>query len=203
MIAIAPLLARLGPLAGRLLMPSLCLAIVAAAAWTVHFDGRKDCESTTQIQQQQDQIEHLQWLGEVADFNAQLAGDYILRRGQAALVYRTLYQEVPHVVTVYKPGPDAPVQPLPACVFTRGFVGVWNRALQADLATTEASPGAAQATTGPSAAEGEDSAALFDAGITQEEILENHLANSEVSTAMRLQCERLIEFHTRGPEAPR
>lgn len=182
----------------------LCLVgALIAAGWFLWRAGGDNCKAATQIEQQQGQIEHLEWLGEYADFNAQLAGDYILRRGQAELVYRTLYSEVPRVVTHYIPAPGAALQPLPACVFTHGFVGVWNRALEAGRDVPSAKPGVAEATARPGTTASEDSAALYDAGITQKEVLENHLANSEVSTAMRLQCERLIEFHTRGPEAPR
>lgn len=183
------------------LVALLCLAgALTAAGWSLWRAGGNTCEAATQIEQQQGQIDHLRWLGQYADFQAQLAGDYILRRGQAEQVYRTLYSEVPRVVTHYIPVPGAPIQPVPACVFTHGFVGVWNRALTADRDVPTAESGAAQAAAAQRAVEAE---ALHDAGIRQADVLDNHIANSQVSTAVRLQCEQLIEFHTRGPEAPR
>lgn len=85
------------------------------------------------------QMANLQWLLSGAERNAQLAGDYYLRRAETSVRYDTLIRRIHDVTTVYREAAAAPAQPLPVCMFTRGFVRVWDSA----SAGADAVPGTA------------------------------------------------------------
>lgn len=101
-----------------------------------------------------------------------------------------LSRKVSHVTTVYRPAPDAAPQPLPACVFTTGFVREWNTALGLPEAgaTTE---GANQQANEAQGADGLDPSA-----VTQADILNNHIDNAFRCRAIENQLTALIDWHT-------
>ncbi|WP_028008653.1 hypothetical protein [Solimonas flava] len=118
-----------------------------------------------------------------------IVGDYVLRRGQGEIVYRTLKQEVPRVVTVYRTAPGAAPQPLPQCLFTRGFLRVWDAALMPRPA--DGAGGADQAAEHTDPTDGDD---LIAEGLDQQTVLVNHVENAELTHNDRLQCAAAIEF---------
>lgn len=131
----------------------------------------------------------LQALVGLMDINARAAGDYVLRRASSQARIESLRPEVPRVTSSYKPTPTEPAQPLPRCVFTRGFVRVWDAALQSSTAAPAAAgPAAAQTVAAAGAA---DPADLLDAGIDQADVLDNHVDNAAVAAEVRDQCEAL------------
>jgi hypothetical protein len=135
----------------------------------------------------QAQIAHLQQLQALQAKGEALQAKFDTARAQTVVEYRTITKEVPHVTTVYRPAPGAALQPLPAAVFTRGFVRVWNSAL--DPGVPAPAGGAAPA---PGAADPADDLA---SGLQQQQLLENHVDNAAGCTAVRQQLNALIDWH--------
>lgn len=76
-----------------------------------------------------------------------------------------LKRRIARVTSQYRPAPDAPLQPAPQCVFTRGFVGVYNSAIgAAPVSATDPAAGAADAA---------DPAEALDSGVQQADVLEH------------------------------
>lgn len=100
-----------------------------------------------------------------------------------------LARKVPHVTTVYRPAPDAAPQPLPACVFTAGFVRDWNSALGLPEAGGTAENADQQAS------ETESSDGLDASAVTQADILSNHIDNAIRCRAIENQLTGLIDWH--------
>lgn len=191
----------LSKIAARMAGPALTVLAVAAVAfalgWVIWQDGYAARDQEARTEQLELRIDRLQYLADMATFNASLAGEYVLRRGQGEVIYRTIRQEIPRVVTVYKTAPGAPALPLPSCVFTTGFVSLWNHALSGTGPAGAATSGTAGTA---SAADPAADEALLDSGLDQGEILENHVANSEVNAEVRRRCELLQDFHNKAPQ---
>lgn len=101
--------------------------------------------------------------------------------------------EIHRVTTLYRRALDAPPEPLPAAVFTTGFVRVWNEGLN------PAAMRAGQPTSGAAAPAGRSGAADdLDSGVTPADLLTNHVRNSEKHKACRAQLTSLIEYYTYG-----
>lgn len=107
-----------------------------------------------------------------------------------------LSKEIANVTTNYRRALDAQLEPLPAAVFTNGFVRVWNSALGITSATTM------QASTGTSGiaapAGGTGTTDSLDSGLTQAALLFNHTRNGERAAACRAQLNHLIDWNTHG-----
>jgi hypothetical protein len=180
------LVPRIGkPLALAILIITPTLLIFGSLAG-MYYAGWNARDRIVEIEAKEAQLVDLRVLLADADYNARLVGDYVLRRAETTVEYRTIRERIPHVTThfISAPGPpDAPpvLEPLPRCVFTDGFVSVWNDALLDD------SGRAAAAAAGAEAAE-----SLLDSGVTQQQILTNHVDNAEIDTAVRQQCTALI-----------
>lgn len=186
--------------AGKLAGPPLVVIAIAAVlfglGWLIWQDGYDARDQEARTEQLELRIDRLQYLADMATFSANLSGEYVLRRGQAEVIYRTIRQEIPRVVTVFKTAPGAPAQPLPRCVFTTGFVSLWNHALSGTEPANAAAAGAAGAVAATDSAGDE---ALLDSGLDQRAILDNHVANGEVSAEVRRRCELLQDFYNRAP----
>ncbi|WP_052190896.1 hypothetical protein [Chitinibacter sp. ZOR0017] len=104
-----------------------------------------------------------------------------------------LARKVPHVTTVYRSAPDAAPQPLPACVFTTGFVREWNSALGLPEAGSTAE-GADQQTSKTESTDGLDAST-----VTQADILSNHIDNAIRCRAIENQLTGLIDWHRSQP----
>ena len=111
-------------------------------------------------------------------------------RAKKRVEYRIVREEVPSVTTVYVPEPDADPVPLPGCTFTRGFVRVWNDAL--DLSLPDA---AGRAPSRPTLTDPAGFADLEPSELGQTDILTNHVDNAEVCGGVRLQLDGLIRWH--------
>jgi hypothetical protein len=178
----------------------ICIALflfVAPSCTAYHF-GKSQAKSACSLEEASEQVERLRTALVRADYNAQVAGDYVLRRASTTLVYRTIREEVPRVVTRYVRVPGAAPEPVPPCVFTHGFVRLWNEALQGHARPSpgdaaRAAPAVPRAGA-PQAAEAD----LYDSGLSQADVLDNMLANAEVARAVRDQCEAIKAF-AEGP----
>lgn len=95
--------------------------------------------------------------------------------------------EIARVNDLYRQALDAAPEPLPACVFTRGFVRLWNEAIGAAV------PAAGD--TGRAAQAGADARALdqLDAGITRDDILAHHIRYAEQCRGTAAQLDALID----------
>ncbi|WP_273454978.1 hypothetical protein [Nevskia ramosa] len=125
------------------------LAIVLAALlpfWLTWRAGFNTSERAHAMQAAVATAADLTWLVDRHERNAQLAGDYVLRRAATSVRYQEIVRRIPHVVVAYREVPGAPLQPLPRCVFTGGFVRLWNDALAGGEAMPAGPGGAADAT---------------------------------------------------------
>lgn len=139
------------------------------------------------------ELQQLSSLLMVSDLNARLAGDYILRRGKTELLVRTIREEVPRVVTRYIRVPGAAPEPIPDCVFTRGYVRVWNQAVQVSAGQAAGAAAGVHAAV-PGAGAAQAPAELERAAIEPGDLLDNHIANAEVSSVVRESCEGLQQW---------
>lgn len=96
--------------------------------------------------------------------------------------------EIARVNDLYQAALDAPPEPLPACVFTRGFVRVWNEATGAAVPAAE-HPGGAAAT--PPDARAAD---RLDAGINRADLLRHHVRYAEQCKGIADQLNALIDI---------
>lgn len=101
--------------------------------------------------------------------------------------------EIARVNDLYRKARDAAPEPLPACVFTTGFVRVWNEA----NGIAHAAVPAERATSGAAAPPGRAGAPDdLDAGIGRTDVLTNHIRNAEQCAVVREQLNRLIDWNT-------
>lgn len=119
--------------------------------------------------------------------NDQLAADLASQRREYRQTTDRLSGEIARVNDLYRKALDAEPEPLPACVFTRGFVRVW------DEATGAAMPSAADP--GGAAAQGADTSAAeqLDSGISQRVLLTHHVRYAEQCRSTAAQLDALIE----------
>ena len=120
----------------------------------------------------------------------------LLRQDTRAIQARnqSLEKEIDHVTQHYKPSPGADLEPLPACVFTRGFVGLYNDAISYPGLPANSTAGAAAGAVG----EAEPAAAaeypLTPANIGQADIL-SHINNYGTRClSIEAQLVRLIDL---------
>lgn len=107
-----------------------------------------------------------------------------------------LQGEIARVTTLYRRSLKSEPEALPAGVFTTGFVRVWNEALNPSPTRVPApsqSPSRAADPLGSTRA-----ADQLDSGVTQADILKNHVRNSEGYGSCRAQLKSLIEWYTNG-----
>lgn len=128
LIVINWLVGRVGRLWADLIIALMVAAIVLAPFVMTYRSGSSNCEHRHETADLKASLAVLQTLATLNARGAGIAGDYVLRRDASEIVYRRLLHEVPHVVTVYRPRPRDDAVPLPNCVFTRGFIGLWNDA---------------------------------------------------------------------------
>jgi hypothetical protein len=108
-----------------------------------------------------------------------------------------LNEEIARVTTLYRRNLESPPEPLPAGVFTVGFVRVWNSANGINTSmhaqqTQQAPSGAATAPDGTGAADS------LDSGVTQPLVLANQIRNGELHSSCRAQLNRLIDWTLNG-----
>ncbi|WP_404991344.1 hypothetical protein [Cupriavidus pauculus] len=104
-----------------------------------------------------------------------------------------LQSKVDHVSTVYRPAPGAPTQPLPQCVFTRGWLRSYNAAIGVDVSIAGEGTGpSAQAADAGGTVAGEDD--LLPAGIDQRDILSHHIDYAARARKLEEALNRLIDY---------
>lgn len=95
--------------------------------------------------------------------------------------------EIARVNDLYRKARDAAPEPLPACVFTRGFVRVWNEAIGAAVpAADDPERTAAQVAEAITADQ-------FDAGIGRADLLAHHNSYAEQCRNTAAQLDQLID----------
>lgn len=175
----------LGRIGGKLLELIVAIALLIVLVGGPYLLGMRHQSQIDQTVQAKAQTAAAHKLLAAQAKGQKLAAKLATTQAKTRVVYRTITKEVPHVVTVYREKPGAPLQPLPRFVFTVGAVRVWDRALDPEL---PAAAGVAVDT-----ATGTDPA--LDSGINQQQLLQNHVDNAEACTETRQQLKALIAWH--------
>lgn len=104
--------------------------------------------------------------------------------------------EIARVTTLYRRALDAQPEPLPAAVFTAGFVRVWNTAngISTAMPTPNSSSGIAAPSSGAGAADD------LDSGVGQAQVLTNQVRNAELHSTCRAQLNNLIDWTNNGSD---
>ena len=190
----------LGPRRAQALEYLLAMLVVIVVASAGYLHGWQVRDKQARLDVATSAVANLQQLLTLNDYSSRVAGDYVLRRGAADIRFIALRSEVPHVVSFFVPLPGAAQEPLPRCVFTAGFERVWNAALEAD-ADLPAADDRFGAPAGSAAAQTAE-ADLYDSGLSQADILGNHVDNAAIDALVRLQCSGLLKVarHIAHPE---
>ena len=105
--------------------------------------------------------------------------------------------EIARVTTLYRRTLESAPEPLPAGVFTVGFVRVWNNAN--GIGSAVPARQARQTTSGISTSPvGAGAADSLDSGVTQPLVLANQIRNGELHSSCRVQLNRLIDWTLNG-----
>lgn len=105
--------------------------------------------------------------------------------------------EIARVTTLYRRTLESAPEPLPAGVFTVGFVRVWNNAN--GIGTAVPAQQARQTTSGiATPSDGTGAADSLDSGVTQPLVLANQIRNGELHSSCRAQLNRLIDWTLNG-----
>lgn len=128
---------------------------------------------------------------------AQLRGDALAiqlanTRNDLDELNRQLSRNVSRVTTIYRPAPNAAPQPLPACLFTTGFVRNWNAAL--GIPTGHEAAQTTSDFTDPASQSGATDG-LDVSNINQADILTNHIDNATRCQTIESQLNALIDWH--------
>lgn len=177
-------------------------AMHRSAVQNSYFAGYAKAQSDTSdtwakallVQQQQLQDEFTRQL------NTANAANAAIRAEKAELVERAnaLREEIDYVTTHYRAGSTAAPTPLPACIFTTGFVGVYNSAIGAKpditgtmpaVGTTQRTAAAASTTTAISTPD-----ALQPSGVRQADILQHLTGYGARCLAIEAQLNGLIDY---------
>ncbi|PHV02803.1 hypothetical protein [Iodobacter sp. BJB302] len=124
-------------------------------------------------------------------FGEKLATELDQTRAQLSEARVQLSRSVSRVTTIYKASPSAAPVPLPAAVFTTGFVRLWNSALGVPAASDQQTT--ASLTDAASACDSAD--CLLASGVTQPDILTNHIDNALRCSTIEAQLNQLINWH--------
>lgn len=120
----------------------------------------------------------------------QLGFQLLQERAQHAEDADQLKRRIARVTSQYRPAPGAPLQPAPQCVFTHGFVGVYNGAIgAAPVPAADSSAGAAAAV---------DTAEALDSGVQQADILDHITNYGQRCRDIESQLNRLLDWHQGG-----
>ncbi|SFQ25268.1 hypothetical protein [Ectopseudomonas toyotomiensis] len=123
--------------------------------------------------------------------NDKLASDLAEQQRQHRQTTDRLSGEIARVNDLYREALDAPPKPLPACVFTAGFVRVW------DESTGARAPAALPAAADPERAAAQvaqaRAAEQLDSGISQAALLGHHIQYAEQCRNTAAQLDALID----------
>jgi len=102
--------------------------------------------------------------------------------------------EINRVTTLYRRALNKPPEPLPAAVFTTGFVRVWNSAN--GIAANSGLPAAETARRAAAPSDPTTAADQLDSGVSQGDVLINHTRNAELHASCRAQLNSLINWNS-------
>lgn len=121
--------------------------------------------------------------------NDKLAADLAEQQRQHRKTTDYLTGEIARVADLYREALDAPPKPLPACVFTAGWVRVYDEAIGARAAVPAA------ADSGRAAAQGAEARAAeqLDSGLSQAALLGHHIRYAEQCRNTAAQLDALID----------
>lgn len=183
------ILLRLGlsPAAARWTL-SVLLIVVVVAACAVVYDagysaGRDHLQASVTKQQLELERQQRQALASLQARNDQLTQDLSAASRSAQVVYRTIREQVPHVV---KQVVEIPVESVRDCRVTRGFVWLWDDASVGRVPEAAGSAAHGPARTG-------EAGSPVDIGF--HDLLANHVDNAEIAGDVRRQCQTLIDWH--------
>lgn len=182
---------------GRLLVGVVCAAIGLGGGYAI---GHRHAATQGELALEQLRREY----AEVARLSAEQATKTLQAEQQRAdglaaqlaeqqREHRTtrdqLKKEVTRVSTLYRKALDAAPEPVPACVFTHGWVRLYDRATGAELPAAPADPAGAAAPAGEAAA-----AEQLDSGVSQAGLLAHHIDYAEQCRNSAAQLDRLIDL---------
>ncbi|MCQ4242400.1 hypothetical protein [Stutzerimonas stutzeri] len=121
--------------------------------------------------------------------NDQLAANLAAEQRKHRQVTDYLTEEIARVNDLYREALDAPPKPLPACVFTAGFVRVWDEATGARAPMLAAADPQRVAAQGPQTLAAEQ----LDSGLGQRDILTHHVRYAEQCRNTAAQLDALID----------
>lgn len=173
-----------GKLAELIVALVLLLALVGGPYW-LGWSHRGETDAAAAAQERAKAVQaQAQALAAAQARAYELSRQLAEEQSKAHVEYRTLREEVPHVVVrnQYVPGK---AQALVYCPFSDGFIRVWNRALDpaAGVPAAAGEPADAAAGADPAAAPSD---------VDQQDVLDNHLDNAEQCSDIRQQLNALI-----------
>lgn len=175
---------RLSPLSIKLITCGLIVfaaAAVCAALYAAGYSAGLDSNNKAHLAQTEALLDQMRARQRE---NEQLTNDLNVARSRERVVYRTIREKAPDVDS---PVCEASVASGPAqWHVSRDFVRLWD---DATFARVPASPGSTDH--GPTRTGG----AGESAGIGFAELLDNHIDNAEIASAVRRQCQALIDWH--------
>ncbi|NLR73565.1 hypothetical protein [Leeia aquatica] len=116
----------------------------------------------------------------------QLAKQVQQERTRHAEEANQLKRRINRVTSMYRPSLDSPLQPVPRCVFTHGFVGVWNGAIGASsVSSADRATGAADAA---------DTAEALDSGVQPADLLTHITEYGARCRDIESQLNRVIDW---------
>lgn len=119
--------------------------------------------------------------------SAQLGAKLAEQQRQHRQITERLSGEVARVNALYRESLDSPPKPVPACVFSSGWVRVYDEATGARVPTPVDSAGVAASAASSTAAD------QLNSGISQTQLLEHHLQYAEQCRNTAAQLNRLID----------
>lgn len=124
-----------------------------------------------------------------------LAAELLEQQAAFARDRATLQRRIQHVSTQYQRASGMGPEPLPRCIFTRGWLRDYNAAIGAGLDVPGADAGAARGGAGAQAgtAEAADAGVLLDAGISPADILAHIIDYGAHCRGLAAQTTALIE----------
>lgn len=174
----------------------LGLSAIKQTSYDAGFNASEAAQATAKSKALAEQQRQLQ-----AEFKRQLDTAYsaitALRAANRDIAKREqqLRQEIDYVTTHYRQSPAATPEPLPACIFTAGFVSVYNGAISPGGAITTTVPvasSAARADTTANTTEALD--ALQPSDISQRDILHHISGYGSRCQAIETQLNGLIDY---------
>jgi len=192
------LLIRLHGALARLGLASLALLLAAGAGYGFGQRQARDtaaAELTAQrLAAERARIAALLRERQLAERGDALAARLAAQQLAGADLTAQLKRSLDRVTTVYRPAPDAPLQPLPRCVFTRGFVGVLNTAIGAEPMPATDPAGTADTET--------DSADATDSGVSQADLLDHFTDYGQRCRRLEQQLDALIDWLQPNKDTP-